>query len=334
MTCSLAERSPIDIPATTDAPSAPRGHAPVLLRETIDLLAVRSGGRYLDATFGGGGHTRAILDRSAPDGLVVALDADSKATERARSLAARYPGRVIVQQGNFREMASLAQVQAIRDRGFDGILMDLGLSSFQLDNDERGFSFHSDSPLDMRFDPTSGLTAADLVNSLTSDELSKLLFEYGEEPQARRIARGIVAHRQDRPVGTARELADLIEISTGGRRGRKIHPATRTFQALRIAVNDELEALKSGLPAAIELLRPSGRLAVISFHSLEDRIVKQTFRQEARDCICPPGTPVCICGHEARLKLITTKPLRPGEGEARENPRSRSARLRVAERIA
>ncbi|HLI52379.1 MAG TPA: 16S rRNA (cytosine(1402)-N(4))-methyltransferase RsmH [Thermomicrobiaceae bacterium] len=334
MTCSLAERTDIDISATTDASSAPPGHTPVLLRETIELLSVRPGGSYLDATFGGGGHTQAILDRSAPSGLVVALDADPKAIERADALAARYPGRLIPRQGNFSDMADLSRSWMTEDDKFDGILMDLGLSSLQLDDDARGFSFRSDAPLDMRFDPSSDRTAAYLVNSLSSDELSTLLFEYGEEPQARRIARAIVARREQQPIATAHDLAELIEQATGGRHGRKIHPATRTFQALRIAVNDELEALKAGLAAAIELLRPTGRLAVISFHSLEDRIVKQAFRQEARDCICPPGTPICICGHEARLKLVTTKPLRPTEHEARANPRSRSARLRVAERLA
>lgn len=333
MTCSFAADNDVVVPPMAGSSSEPAGHAPVMLSETIELLAVRPGGRYLDATFGGGGHTRAILEQSDPDGIVVGLDADPVAIRRAEALADSFPGRLFPVQGNFREMKSLSALAAVGDRSFDGILMDLGLSSFQLDDDARGFSFRSDAPLDMRFDPSKGQTAAGLVSSLSVEDLSKLLFEFGEEPQARRIARAIAARRGQRPLQTARDLADLIESATGGRRGRAIHPATRTFQALRIAVNDELEALKAGLAAAIELVRPGGRLAVIAFHSLEDRIVKQTFRQEARGCICPPGTPICICGHEPRLKVITGKPVRPGEDEVRANPRSRSARLRVAERL-
>ncbi len=307
-------------------------HRPVLLRETLELLQVRPGGRYIDATFGGGGHTRAILDASKPDGTVLALDADQKAVLRARELAERHPGRVTVRHANFAEIARVA-----RETGFepvDGVLMDLGLSSFQLASPERGFSFRSTGPLDMRFNQlATGPTAADIVNTYTERDLAQILFTYGEESKARRIARAIVAAREAGRIETAAQLVSIVERAVGGRRGQPIHPATRTFQALRIAVNRELDVLRDALSGALGLLAPGGRIVVISFHSLEDRIVKTFFRSEARGCICPPETPVCICGHQPALRILTPKPIRPSEEEQALNPRSRSALLRAAERL-
>lgn len=311
--------------------SRPSGHQPVMLAESLNLLQVRPGGRYIDATFGGGGHTRAILEASSPDGRVLALDADPAAVARAEALAEEVGPRLTVRHGNFAQIARLA-----RAAGFDavdGVLMDLGFSSFQIDEPSRGFSFQRPGPLDMRFDPTTAPSAREIVNTWDEADLSRIIFEYGEEPKARRIARAIVAARCERPIETTDHLAAIVEQAVGGRRGRAIHPATRTFQALRIAVNRELEVLEQGLAGALDVLAPGGRLVVIAFHSLEDRIVKQYFRTEARDCICPPETPVCVCGHRARLRVVTPKPLRPTEAEQALNPRSRSARLRAAERL-
>ncbi|GBD15408.1 Ribosomal RNA small subunit methyltransferase H [bacterium HR26] len=304
-------------------------HQPVLLRQAIELLAVRPGGRYIDATFGGGGHTRAILEASAPDGVVLAIDADPEAIARAEALAREFPGRVVPCHGNFAALAELA-----RARGFaevDGVLFDLGLSSFQLAAPSRGFSFQLSGPLDMRFDPTRGQPASVIVNTWPAERLAELLARYGEEPRARRIARAIVEARQRAPIETTGQLAEIVSRAVGRRRG--IHPATQTFQALRIAVNQELEALEAGLAAAVELLRPGGRLVVISFHSLEDRLVKQFLRAESQSCRCPPGVPVCVCGQQPRLRILTRKPVRPDPEEVQANPRSRSARLRAAERL-
>lgn len=305
-------------------------HEPVLLHEVLTYLAPRPGGRYIDGTFGGGGHARAILEASAPDGRLLALDADPAAVERAQALAARYSGRLIPCHGNFRELARLA-----RQYGFDavdGILFDLGLSSDQLADPRRGFSFQLPGPLDMRFDPTQGTPAAVIVNTWSVEELTDLFWRYGEEPWARAIARAIVAERARRPIETTTQLAELVVRVVGARRER-IHPATRVFQALRIVVNDELEALVAGLEQAVALLRPGGRLVVIAFHSLEDRIVKQFMRREAAACLCPPGTPICVCGHVPRLRILTPRAVRPSAEEVVRNPRSRSARLRAAERV-
>lgn len=321
---------------TTIYPEAPRAgaggsslHRPVLLRPAIELLAVRPRGRYIDATFGGGGHTRAILEASSPDGVVLAIDADPEAIARAEVLAREFPDRVVPCQGNFAALAELAGA-----RGFvevDGILFDLGLSSFQLAAPSRGFSFQQSGPLDMRFDPTRGQPASVIVNTWPAERLAELLTKYGEEPRARRIARAIVEARQRAPIETTGQLAEIVSRAVSRRRG--IHPATQTFQALRIAVNQELEALSAGLAASIELLRPGGRLVVISFHSLEDRLVKQFLRAESQPCRCPPGVPVCVCGQQPRLRILTRKPVRPDPEEVQANPRSRSARLRAAERL-
>lgn len=301
-------------------------HIPVLLEETLEALAVQPGGRYIDGTVGGGGHAAAILERSSPGGQLLGIDADPEAVKVARARLAAYHGSVLLVNEN------LVNLKAIGIK-YDfmpvhGILFDLGLSSLQLDS-RRGFSFQTDAPLDMRLNPHQEITAADIINTKSLAELERLLRAYGEEVYARRIARHIV---QERPIKTTLELARVVERAVGGRKG-KLHPATKTFQALRLAVNRELEHLEAALNQAIELLGFEGRLVVISYHSLEDRIVKQFMRQESTDCICPPETPTCVCGHTARLKLITRKVITPSPAEVKLNPRCRSARLRVAERI-
>jgi len=303
------------------------GHIPVLFQAVLDGLRVRPGGRYIDATVGGGGHAAGIPAASSPDGWLLGLDRDPAAVESARARLASYVGRVELIHCSFGRLAEAARARCLAP--VDGVLLDLGLSSLQLADPTRGFAFKTDGPLDMRFDPTADApTAATLVNHLPPEELAAFIYRYGEERYARRIAKAIVAAR---PLQTTADLADVVERAVG-RRGR-IHPATRTFQALRIAVNDELATLEAALPQAVEVLSPGGRLAVISFHSLEDRLVKRFMRRESRDCICPPDVPVCICNHRATLRLIVRKPIRPGADEVAANPRSRSARLRVAERI-
>ena len=304
----------------------PGGHLSVLYDEVLTWLEPRPGGRYIDATLGAGGHAKGLLTASYPDGLLLGLDADPAALSFAGTVLASFGDRVVLRNANFRRIGEIAVSAGFE--GVDGILMDLGLSSRQLDDAGRGFSFNRDGQLDMRMNPDRGRSAADLVNTLSEADLSDLLWRYGEERQARRIARAIVA---ERPLDRTGQLADLVARVVGRR--EKIHPATRTFQALRIAVNEELDALGQALPQARDLLRPGGRLAVIAFHSLEDRLVKQFYRQEARDCVCPPELPVCACQHQATLRVLTSKPIRPTAGEIARNPRSRSARLRIAERV-
>jgi 16S rRNA (cytosine1402-N4)-methyltransferase len=303
-----------------------RAHIPVLYEQVLAGLQVSPGRTYVDATLGAAGHATGILSSSAPGGRLLGLDADPEATAFAEEVLRPYGERVVVQNTNFRNLKKVAVSLGFEQ--VDGVLMDLGFSSRQLADPHRGFSFSQDGPLDMRLDPTRGPSAADLVNSLSEAELASLLWRYGEERHSRRIARAIVAAR---PLATTGQLADLVMRTVGQR--EKIHPATRTFQALRIAINDELDALAQALPQARDLLRPGGRLAVISFHSLEDRLVKHFFQQEARDCICPPEAPVCTCGHRATLRVLTRRPVRPGEEEIARNPRSRSAKLRIAERL-
>lgn len=301
-------------------------HIPVLLQTVLGFLAVRSGGVYVDGTVGGGGHAAAILEASAPDGRLLGIDRDQAALEIARRRLSRFGERVTLRHGSFIHLTELARDFA----PVDGVLLDLGLSSLQLEDAERGFAFSLEGPLDMRFDRTGrGPTAADLVNALTVKELADLLYRYGEERQSRRIAQAIA---EARPLQTTTELAEVISAAVGGRR-RRIHPATRAFQALRIAVNDELAALEAVLPQAIDLLKVGGRLVVISFHSLEDRIVKHFLRREESECICPPEIPVCMCDHRPQVEILTSKPVRPSPEEVERNPRSRSARLRAAERI-
>lgn len=309
-----------------DSKDGTREHVPVLYEQVLAGLEIGPGGRYIDATVGAGGHAAGILAASAPDGQLLGLDTDPEAVAYASQVLAPFGDRVTVGVGNFRHLKRQAILLGFKD--VEGILMDLGLSSRQLADVDRGFSFSQEGPLDMRMDRRGGETAADLVNQLPEAELAGILWQYGEERHARRIARAVVASR---PIQSTDQLAELVARTVGRR--EKIHPATRTFQALRIATNDELGALSEALPQALDLLRPGGRLAVIAFHSLEDRLVKRFFQREARDCICPPETPVCVCGHQAKLKVISRKPVRPEASEIAENPRSRSARLRIAERL-
>ena len=323
-------------PSMIAPPTAERaapGHAPVLLAEAIALLAPQPGGHYLAGTFGGGGHARALLAASAPDGGVLAIDADPEASTRAAQMAAEpaVGDRLRFVPGNFRDLAAIARAEALGP--LDGVLLDLGLSSFQIDAPERGFAFRFDGPLDMRFDPERGPSAADLVAILPEEELAGLLWRFGEESRSRRIARALVRERDREPIATTGRLAAVVEAAVGGRRGHHTHPATRTFQALRIAVNDELAALEAALAGATETLAPGGRLAVIAFHSLEDRIVKEFIARESAACLCPPGLPVCVCGHRPRLEKLTRKPVRASPAEVAANPRSRSAVLRAAARI-
>ena len=301
-------------------------HVPVLLKETLETLAVQPGGRYIDCTMGGGGHARAILEHSSPGGQLLGIDADPTAIKTAQKKLEDYHKSVLLVNDNFVNLQAIC----IKYDFFPvhGILFDLGFSSLQLANG-RGFSFQYDAPLDMRFSPTQEITAADIVNTLSEAELARYIRTYGEEGYSHLIARNIV---KERPINSTLHLARTIERAIGGRRG-KIHPATKTFQALRIAVNRELENLEAVLRQAVQLLGFEGRLVVITYHSLEDRIVKQFMRREARDCICPPGTPVCLCEHKARLKLINKKVMVPSATEIQENPRSRSAKLRAVERL-
>ncbi len=316
--------------------SAPAGgettHIPVMPAETLDALRPQPGGVFIDGTLGGAGHTTLLLERVGPTGRVLAIDADPAALRRAevRLAEAIAQGRLLLRHGNFRQLAEFAQAAGVAP--VDGILLDLGLSSDQLAARERGFSFAAEGALDMRFDPTRGESAADLVNSRSDAELADIFWRYGEERFSRPIARRIVEARSREPITRADALARLVAGVVHGRPGG-VHPATRVFQALRIAVNDELGSLEAALPAAVETLKPGGRLAVISFHSLEDRIVKQFFQREQRGCICPPETPQCVCGHAPRLRIITRHPLTANEAEVAANPRARSAKLRVAERL-
>jgi 16S rRNA (cytosine1402-N4)-methyltransferase len=311
------------------------GHLPVLVEEVMSMLAPAPGSLQIDATVGGGGHTERILEATNPDGRLLGLDADGAAIARVDGrLRARFGERLVLRRANFRELRTVAP-----DAGFasvDGLLFDLGLSSFQLADAQRGFGFRTGGPLDMRFDTGRGVPASELLATLDTRELTALFKRYGEERQAGRIARAIVAARATAPIETAEDLAALIEgVAPGNPRiRRRIHPATRVFQALRIAVNTELDALAEGLAAAVDLLRPGGRLVVLSYHSLEDRIVKRFFAAERRGCVCPPELPVCVCGRNPRLRLVTRPSLTPTAAEIAANPRARSARLRAAERLA
>jgi 16S rRNA (cytosine1402-N4)-methyltransferase len=310
-------------------------HLPVMSDEVLEALAPRPGTSHVDATLGGGGHAERILEASDPDGRLLGLDADGAAIARVRArLAPRFGDRVTLRQANFRELASVAPGAGFE--AVDGCLFDLGLSSFQLADEDRGFGIRTGGPLDMRFDTGRGVPAAELLATLDQIELTALLRRYGEEPFAGRIARAIVEARRTSPVRTAEELAALVSRVAPGRAPgrRRVHPATRVFQALRIAVNEELEALEAALAAAMDLLRPGGRLVVLSYHSLEDRIVKRFFQAERRGCVCPPAAPVCVCGRLPRLRLLAPKGLVPSPGEIAANPRARSARLRAAERLA
>jgi 16S rRNA (cytosine1402-N4)-methyltransferase len=313
-------------------------HIPVMLDEVLTYLHPRPGGNYIDGTLGGGGHTAAILDRSAPDGRMLGIDTDSQAIARAqgRFSDAVLNGRLTLVQENFAELAQIALAQGFTP--VQGILLDLGFSSDQMDDPQRGFSFSADGPLDMRLDPSLPLSAGDIVNTAGEHELADIFWRYGEERRSRQIARRIVHARSSGTITSTARLATIAAAGVHFKPGT-IHPATRVFQALRIAVNHELERLQQVLPQMLDLLEISaksasreedGSMVVIAFHSLEDRIVKEFMRREAKDCLCPPQTPVCICGHKARLHILTPKPLVPNALEVERNPRARSAKLRAA----
>ena len=305
-------------------------HRPVLLRETIESLAVERGGLFVDCTVGLGGHSEAILQAS-PDAQVLGIDRDEEALRLAKERLAEFGGRFRAIRADFRELTRVlatAEVTAVR-----GILADLGVSSLQLDSPSRGFSFRYEAPLDMRMDMSSGETAAELLGRLSEVEIARLIFEYGEERHSRRIARRIVERREaGEPVTSTTELAKLVERAIGGKK-RRIHPATRTFQALRIAVNRELEGLDQFVADAFAALEPHGRLAVISFHSLEDRIIKRTLLKLSGRCQCPPRLPQCVCGARQAVEILTRRPLTATEDEIAENPRARSAKLRIAAKL-
>jgi 16S rRNA (cytosine1402-N4)-methyltransferase len=322
-------------------------HIPVMLEEVLKFLQPSPGSTYIDGTLGGGGHTEALLQHSAPDGRVLGIDTDDQALERVKTRLAQYVdnGRLLLVHGNFANMYQIAVTYGYTS--VQGILLDLGFSSDQMDNPQRGFSFSADGPLDMRLDQGSAQgtipTAADLVNTASEQELADIFWRYGEETRSRQIARRILREREKGAITRTAQLAALIAMGVPYRPDT-IHPATRAFQALRIAVNRELEQLEVVLPQIVDLLAKEerdgaeqadngGRLVIISFHSLEDRIVKEFLRRESTDCICPPRLPVCVCGHKARLHLLTRKPVTPTEQEIRRNPRARSAKLRTAETV-
>jgi 16S rRNA (cytosine1402-N4)-methyltransferase len=308
-------------------------HQPVLLREALEGLAVRAGGTYIDANLGGGGHAEVVLTASSPNGKLLGIDADPQAITRSRARLAVFGDRLHTFQGSNARIAQAAAAAGFSSA--NGILFDLGISSDQLVDRERGFGIRAGGALDLRFDAAEGESAATLLAHLNLYELTQILRDFGEEPQATRIARAIVTRRSANPVTTAEELAALIEeVATRPGKPARIHPATRTFQALRIAVNDELGALAAALDASIRLLAVGGRIVVLTYHSLEDRIVKRAFAAAARGCICPPRLPVCGCGQKPTLRLINDKPITASEEEIAENPRSRSAKMRVAERLA
>jgi 16S rRNA (cytosine1402-N4)-methyltransferase len=307
-------------------------HRPVLLQETIDFLKPDRGGLFVDCTLGAGGHSEAILQAS-DDSRVIGIDRDEEALKLARERLAQFGGRFVAVHENFRALP-----QILRERGEaapNGILADLGVSSVQFDTPERGFSFRFDAPLDMRMDRSSDdPTAADLLADLSEEEIARIIYEYGEERNSRRIARWIVERReQGSPIATTKELAELVERSARKHKRGQIHPATRTFQALRIAVNHELDGLAQFVETAADLLQPEGRFVMISFHSLEDRIVKRELRRLSGQCQCPPRVPVCSCGARKLVEVLTRRPVTPSASEIESNPRARSARLRACRKV-
>jgi 16S rRNA (cytosine1402-N4)-methyltransferase len=307
-------------------------HVPVLAEEVRELLRVQPGETVVDATFGAGGHSRLLAQDLGASGKLIAIDRDptvrpyfDRVKAGARGLQTRFL------RGDYAVVLSQLAGNGVKA---DVVLLDLGLSSMQVDRPERGFSYATDAPLDMRMDPSDELTAAEIVQTWDEKELTSIFRRYGEERYARQIARGIVRRRAEAPIERTGELVDVVRASIPApARFGDGHPARRVFQALRIAVNHELDSLESGLPAAFEMLRPGGRLAVISFHSLEDRIAKRFLREKARGCTCPPEFPVCVCGHEPELRILTPKPVRPGSDEIGVNPRAASARLRAAAKV-
>jgi 16S rRNA (cytosine1402-N4)-methyltransferase len=305
-------------------------HTPVMVREVMDWLAPHDGGTYYDLTIGGGGHAEAILKASAPTGKLIGLDRDAEAIAAAREKLRAFGARIEFLSGNMGQLQSL--IARVGGPHADGILIDCGVSSHQLDEPARGFSFSREAPLDMRMDQSRGLTAAELLNSTDPRQLAAIFKKWGEEKRAGVIAAAIAKERRRGPLRTTKQLAQLVE-KICPRRGARTHPATRVFQALRIAVNDELINLERALEASVPLLNPRGRLVVITYHSLEDRIVKNFFRRMSTDCICPAKLPACVCGQQRKLRILTRKPIVPSESEIGQNPRARSAKLRAAERV-
>ncbi len=306
-------------------------HIPVLLHEAVDLLAPRAGGVYVDGTLGAGGHASEILRRSTPDGILIGIDRDIEAVERCRTSLAAHGARVLLRQANYRNLPAV--LSDLGYRTVDGVLLDLGASWFHFKMPGRGFSFMLDGPLDMRMDTSSSQTAAELVNTLSREELVRIIREYGEERRAGAIARAIEKARVRGPITRTVQFAEIVSSAFPPYPPRRIHPATLTFQALRIAVNDEMGSLSEGLAHAISCLKSGGRVAVITFHSLEDRLVKQAFAQAEKGCVCPPRMPVCSCGRKPTLKVLTHRPVIPGPEEVGRNPAARSAKLRAAEKL-
>lgn len=306
-------------------------HITVLLKETVDGVVQNPHGIYVDMTLGGGGHSYEIASRLAPDGGLIGIDRDADALQAARQRLDKVHCRIHLVQRNYIEINEV--INELGFAGVDGIVCDLGVSSYQLDTEERGFSYQHDAPLDMRMDQRQALTAATVVNTYSAKELAQVIREYGEERFANRIAQRIVAQREDHPLTTTGELVEVIKAAIpAAKRRTGPHPAKRTFQAIRIEVNGELRDLETAVRNAVKALKPGGKIGIISFHSLEDRIIKHTFRDLARDCICPPELPVCQCGHQATLRNVS-KAIRPTEQELEDNPRARSAILRVAEKV-
>ncbi|MEI6084853.1 MAG: 16S rRNA (cytosine(1402)-N(4))-methyltransferase RsmH [Verrucomicrobiota bacterium] len=306
-------------------------HTPVLLKEAVEQLRPRDGGLYVDCTLGGGGHAEAILQAAGPSGKLIGLDWDLEAQEINRERLGKYGERVQLLRANFAEVEQVLMSTGVT--AVDGLMFDVGVSSRQFDEPSRGFSFQREGPLDMRMNRASGVTARDVLCNESVDELTRIFRVYGEERRARGIALRINRERALRPLETTLDLARVVEAELGPKRGNAIHPATRVFQALRIHVNRELENLQRGLAGAVNVLKSGGRLAVISFHSLEDRIVKQFFVQQSTGCVCPPAFAMCACGRKAILRVITRKPITATDAEIRENPRARSAKLRVVEKV-
>ncbi len=307
--------------------SAYSDHIPVMLNECMNLLNPQPGGSFADGTLGAGGHSAAIAEAIGPEGHLTGFDLDPEAIKIARETLAPYTDRVDIINDSYVNLN-----QYVPDNSLDGFIVDLGVSSMQLDHAERGFSFHQDGPLDMRFSPDQPISAADIVNTWSEEDIADILWKYGEERKARQIAAAIGRAREQEAITTTARLRDIIMAAVGNTK-EKIHPATRSFQGIRIAVNGELDAVEAVLPAAVKALKPGGRLVVISFHSLEDRIVKQYFKTESRGCLCPPEQPVCTCGHKAVLKELTRHPVTADDEEVRRNPRSRSAKVRAAVKL-
>ncbi|MGI5892555.1 MAG: 16S rRNA (cytosine(1402)-N(4))-methyltransferase RsmH [Bacillota bacterium] len=307
-------------------------HVPVMLAEVLEILQPQSGAVYVDGTMGGAGHSKAILQASAPLGRLIAIDQDDDAIAAGKVALAQFGERVLIFKDNF---VNLEQVVKQSSWGqVDGILLDIGVSSYQLDKGQRGFSYMQDAPLDMRMDQKQDFSAWDIVNKYSQDQLTKIIYQYGEEKWAKRIAQMILLERKEKTIDTTGQLVQVIKKAIPVKaREKDQHPAKRTFQAIRIAVNDELGVLGKAIDAAVAVLKPGGRLVIITFHSLEDRIVKEKFRLLAADCLCPPKTPICICGHQASIKLLSRKPILPQKNEIEHNPRSRSAKMRVAVKL-